>query len=168
MIKELQAIGLSKNESKVYEALVKYGPVKAGELIVKLDMHRNLVYQSLDSLVHKAFATKVMQRGVAVYQITDPESLLTSIRRKEEIFRDVLSEIQSYHNQASNQITVYEGPESYRHFWISSIGRAPEGTVDHVAGAGLPNWYDIMGERALKKYFKIAKKKESVMEATIL
>ncbi len=93
MIKELEHIGMGKNEAAVYEALVEHGPCKAGLLVVKLDIHRNLIYQSLDKLVLKGFATKVMVKGVATFQITDPHSLLSSFRQQESILSVLVEQI---------------------------------------------------------------------------
>ncbi len=85
MQKELQIIGLAKNEAKVYESLVFNGPCKAGKLINKLDIHRNLVYECLEKLIKKGFAYKVAVKGVWRFQITDPGHLLEALRGREEI-----------------------------------------------------------------------------------
>ena len=95
MIKELQLIGLGKNEATIYEALVKYGPCKAGVLIAKLDIHRNLVYQSLEKLIREGYVTKVSTNGVWIFHITDPHSLLGNMRQKESMVTQIIKEIQN-------------------------------------------------------------------------
>lgn len=160
MIKELQLIGLNKNEAKVYEALVKSGPCKAGLIIAKLDIHRNLVYQALEGLIVKGYATKVTKRGVWHFQITDPKSLLTGLKRKQSILHQIIEQIQTFQHKTDQQIVVYEGIDSYRNYWISSLERIPDGTVDYVVG-GLNNkeWIALLGD-SYKRYLELRLKKK--------
>lgn len=160
MLKELQLIGLNKNEAKVYEALVKFGPCKAGLIIAKLDIHRNLVYQSLESLILKGYATKVIKGGIWHFQITDPKSLLTSLRQKENILSQVIEQIQTFQHKTYQQIVVYEGIESYRNYWTSSLERIPVGTVDYIAGGlGNEKWIALLGD-SYKRYLELRLKKK--------
>lgn len=163
MIQELQHIGMGKNEAAVYEALVNYGPCKAGLLVVKLAIHRNLIYQSLDKLVLKGFATKVIKKGVATFEITDPNSLLSSFRHQESILSVLVEQIQGRQASSGRQIVVYEGIESYRSYWISSLERVPVGTIDYVLGGTtqLDEWEKMMGT-SYKIYDELRKKKKIV------
>ena len=160
MLKELQLIGLSKNEAKVYEALVSSGPSKAGFLIIKLDIHRNIVYQSLESLVSQGYVTKVSKRGVWHYQITDPNSLLSSLKRKENILKEIIVEIKTHKLNSNQQFVVYEGVESYKSFWQQAIERMPEGSVGYVAGGTLARWEEHLKRKDYVTYSEIAKKKK--------
>lgn len=160
MIKDLQYLGLSKNEAIVYEMLVKHGSCKAGLIIPKLDIHRNLVYRALESLVENGYATRVIKSGVWYFQITDPHILLTNIKRREKIFADILTEIEQYQDRVTRQIVVYEGLESYRNYWVRSVERMPEGTTDYVAGGVLAQWHDVLGKKTLEEYYKIVKGKK--------
>ena len=49
----LQEIGLTKNETKVYLALIELGSTPAGRLIKKVGMHRGIVYDLIDLLTDK-------------------------------------------------------------------------------------------------------------------
>ncbi len=160
---ELQILGLGKNESAVYEALVEEGPCRAGSLIAKLDIHRNLIYQSLEKLVMRSFATKVKVRGVWTFQITDPNSLLSAYRMKESVLSTIIEQINAQRSTSAQQIVVYEGIESYRNFWISSLERVPNGTIDYVLGGSIDmsGWVKFMGP-AYTKYNEIRKKKHIV------
>ncbi len=158
---ELQVLGLTRNESEVYEALVKSGLTKAGHLIARLDVHRNIVYEALDSLIRKGFVTKISKRGVWWFQITEPDSILTMLKRREQIADSVIKEIKQARQQIEQQITVYEGIDSYRAYWISSLERFPEGTVDYCLGVPLDAWWEnIMGEAALEKYNDLRRRKK--------
>ena len=148
MIKELQTIGFSKNEAIIYEALVQHGPCKAGLLINKLDIHRNIIYQSLGKLVLKGFATKVIEGKVWRFQITDPNSLLSKVRQQENIFTEIIKTIQLQSSKSEQQIVVYEGLESYQNYWVESLERIPEGSVDYTVGTpDTAEWVRLMGKK---------------------
>ncbi len=148
MIKDLQAIGFSKNEAIVYDALVQHGPCKAGALINRLDIHRNLIYQSLEKLVLKGFATKVTEGKVWRFQITDPHSLLSKVKQQESIFTELIKTIQLQNNKSEQQIVVYEGLESYRNYWLESLKRIPEGSIDYTVGTpDTADWVELMGKK---------------------
>jgi len=147
MLKELQLLGLGKNDALVYEALVKHGPCRAGLIINRLDIHRNLVYQSLERLVLKGYATKVIVKGVWTFQITDPHSLLSSFRIQEKVLSSIVEQINTTRDKSRQQIVVYEGLESYRSYWLSSLERIPVGITNHVLGGMIDTskWKEIMG-----------------------
>ena len=162
MQKELQTIGFSKNEAIIYEALVQYGPCKAGLLINKLDIHRNIIYQCLDKLVLKGFATKVIEGKVWRFQITDPNSLLSKVRQQENVFAEIIKTIQLQSNKSEQQIVVYEGLESYQNYWVESLARIPEGSIDYVVGSpDIASWIAILGKR-YKEYADLRIKKKIV------
>ena len=160
MIKELQLLGMSRNQAITYWALVKQGPCRAGALIEVLNIHRNIVYQSLDGLIHKGYVTKVSMRGVWQYQITEPGALLINLKRHEEIARNIIEEIAAISQNASRFIKVHEGIESYRRYWLTSIEHVPQGTIDYIAGGNIEPWSEIMGKTFLKAYWQLCADKK--------
>ncbi len=158
---ELQVLGLTRNEAEVYETLVKSGLTKAGVLIARLDVHRNIVYECLDSLIRKGFVTKISKRGVWWFQITEPDSILTMLKHREQVAAEVVKEIKRTKQQIEQQITVYEGIDSYRAYWLSSLERFPEGTVDYCVG--VPShiqWVNLLGSETYNKYMELRVKKK--------
>ena len=159
MIKELQLLGMSRNEAMTYWALVKSEPCRAGALIDTLNIHRNIVYLALDSLIFKGYVAKVSVRGVWQYQITEPEVILTNLKRHEDIARNIIEEIAAFSQNTSRFIKVYEGIDSYRRFWLSSLERVPMNTIDYVAGGNIEPWSDYMGKAFLEAYWALCEKK---------
>lgn len=161
MITELQVLGLTKNEAEVYEALVGTGLSKAGQLIAKLNIHRNVVYEALESLIRKGFATKISKRGVWWFQITEPDSIRTMVKQREQIADAVIAQIQQLRHKTEQQITVYEGVDSYRAYWLSSLERFPEGTTDYCLGVpSHEQWVKLLGKDGVQKYMALRKKKK--------
>lgn len=161
MKEKLQLLGLTHNEAEVYEALVKNGLSKAGTLISRLNIHRNIVYEALDSLIHKGFVTKISKRGVWWFQVTEPDSILTMLKRQEQIAAQVVAEIKQTKQQLQQQITVYEGIDSYRAYWIHSLERFPEGSTDYCLGVpDQDQWTTLLGQATFDKYMELRKKKK--------
>ena len=150
MKKELQLLGLTKNESLVYETLVKQGSSKAGSVISKLDLHRNLIYRALDGLVSNGYASKVVRNGVWHFETTNPQSLLTSQRRREKMYEDVLKEIAHYKKEDGEQIVVYEGVLSYRRFWLQKVAGAPKNSTFLSAGKDFETLFKVLGPKKEK------------------
>lgn len=162
MIKELQLLGLNKNEARIYEALIQHGPCRAGVLIKKLDVHRNIVYQSLEKLVSGGSATKVSKSNVWEFQITDPQILLSKIKSRESIVTEIIKEVSARKNKTDQQIVVYEGLESYRQYWVSSLERVPAGTIDYAVGVpSNKDWIEMMGT-SYEHYLKLRIKKRII------
>ena len=161
MREELQVLGMTKNEAEVYEQLVKSGQTKAGHLIARLDIHRNIVYESLESLIRKGFVTKIEKRGVWHFQITEPDSILTMLKRREQIAENVIKEIKKTRQQIEQQITVYEGIDSYRAYWLAAWERMPDGDTDYCLGVpsqGL--WKQLLGPAAFKELMDLRRRKK--------
>ncbi len=159
MLKELQLLGLSEHEAAVYEALVELGDTKAGAVIARLDIHRNIIYRALDELVKNGYVTRIIRNGVWHFHVADPSSFLVSVKRKEDIVSAIAKQIAEQQSRASSQIVVYEGIPSYRNYWLESMNRVPVGTVDYVAGGVLTLWSKLMGS-AKEEYLKRALKKK--------
>ena len=53
MQQTLERIGLSKNEAKVYLVLLELGLTSSKAIIEKTNLHRQIVYDTLDLLIEK-------------------------------------------------------------------------------------------------------------------
>jgi len=86
MITELQEIGLTKNEAKVYSALLELGSTTAGKLIKKANLHRNIVYDNLEKLTKKGLVSYVIMKGIKHFEATQAGELRAYIeKQKKEI-----------------------------------------------------------------------------------
>jgi len=77
-----EELGLTKNESKVYEALVRFGKLGSGELSRESKVSYSKIYIVLDSLINKGFV-KVIPEKSKKFIPSDPESLVKLIEEKE-------------------------------------------------------------------------------------
>ncbi len=89
----LESIGLSKNESKVYVALLELGPSSVTKISEKSKIHRTNVYDSLEKLREKGLVSYILQDETKIFQTNDPKVLLTMIKEKEAILTEILPQL---------------------------------------------------------------------------
>jgi len=78
----LRDVGLSLNESKVYETLLHTGEASVQEISLKSNVHRRNVYDSLNKLIEKGLASEVFIKGEKNFKAINPEQLLEIIKEK--------------------------------------------------------------------------------------
>ena len=76
--KILEKIGLSKNESEIYLALLDLGPSSISKISEKTAIHRPLIYKALPDLLEKKLISQT-QKGKSVMYIAEPPNRLESI-----------------------------------------------------------------------------------------
>lgn len=152
MGKDLEKLGFSKNEAIVYLALASLGQTRAGEVIGKTGLHRNLVYQALTSLQERNLVTKSMVGKVAAFQVADPQCLLDLIRDQELTAERVIDELQRTRQITAQEIQVYEGEEAIRNYWMNLAKKLEGDEQLHIIGSGGALFQRIMG-RTMPHYF---------------
>lgn len=162
LLKDLQSIGFTKNLAEVYLSLAQLGgQAKAGEIIKKTSLHRNIVYICLDKLIEKKLVTKIEERGVKVYKTLDSARLMNEIRTKELLAINIIEEIEALKKHPTTQeVTVYEGLEGFRNYNMLTLERIEEGGTLQVLGSIGDKWFEYMGQEKYKQYIKLQNKKK--------
>jgi sugar-specific transcriptional regulator TrmB len=75
--KILEKIGLTKNESAIYLALLELGTSNISQISEKTSIHRPLIYKALPSLLEKKLITKTQKLKSVVYGAEPPNRLET-------------------------------------------------------------------------------------------
>jgi HTH-type transcriptional regulator, sugar sensing transcriptional regulator len=159
IISQLQELNFSPNESKVYSALLEVGQTSAGEIIRQTQLHRSVVYETLDKLITRKLVFKLEKNKIAYFQATDPSRILQNIENQKNIAQSLLPLLKKSIDQSLPEITIYEGVESYRRFWLDIVKKLPKGSTDYIAGSIGQQWYEIMGND-YKKYHEIRSKRK--------
>ncbi|MBU0597127.1 hypothetical protein KJ641_01010 [Patescibacteria group bacterium] len=149
LIKDLEKLGFSKNLATVYLTLFELGEAKAGELVRRTGMHRNLVYTALDKLEGKKLIAKTQIRGVSHYKMLDSSRLKGEIDNMQKIVDDVVVELKSQYKVNSQEVVIYEGKEEVQRMYLESAKKMPEGSVWYVLGLA-QRWFDVMEDLVYK------------------
>ncbi len=97
---QLQELGLNKNEAKVYLALVRLGEAVASQIVKKIGVHRNIVYDNLEKLKEKGLVSVIIKEGKKTFIAQDSGALLeyvddcrTQVEEKAMVAEKVAPEI---------------------------------------------------------------------------
>lgn len=123
LIKELEAIGLSEKEARVYLTVLEVGQATVQEIGKKADVNRATTYVILDSLMAKGLIATFGEGKKSLYIAEAPHGLNNIIREQEEELekRDaqldlLMPELHSLYNLHPNKPAVkfYEGKEGLK------------------------------------------------------
>lgn len=157
---QLQKVGLTENQASVYLALTRAGEAKAGELIKKTGMHRNIVYTVLEELAEKKLIAYSHVRGVLLYKALSPARLLLDAQERERTAKNVIEELHALSRKKSDQeIIVYEGIDEFRRHAMRSYSLAKSTDLMRYLGTS-PHWHTIIGAPLEEELVEIQKEKK--------
>ena len=105
----LHDLGFSKNEAKVYSALLELGSVPVGKITKISKVHRTNVYDSLDRLIDKGLVAYIMREQTKHYQATNPENLFFILKEKEMRLQSILPQLHFSTRAVKSRVNVFEG-----------------------------------------------------------
>lgn len=83
----LEHIGLTKNETLVYVALLKHGKSTSGEVINEAGVSSGKIYETLEKLIKKGLATYIVENGVKKFFANQPKTLFDYVGEQEVALR---------------------------------------------------------------------------------
>ena len=107
----LKLAGLTGNESKVYQALLRLGPSHAGIISRKTGLHRRVVYDTIDMLIKKGLLGYILKNNKRLFQASNPQRFLEIIKEKEAEIQEILpSMLELFQNTKEKEETnFYKG-----------------------------------------------------------
>ena len=109
----LEKLGLSKNESKVYIALVKLGSASVTEISKKTNVHRVNIYDVLESLQEKGLVAAVIKVNKKIFHPANPEELKKLLIKKKEEMNETEKELSELSNifkkGVKREVQVFKG-----------------------------------------------------------
>jgi len=112
----LEQVGFSRNEAKVYLALLELGSSTAGDISKKSKVHRTNVYDALEGLGKKGAVAHFSKNDIKYFEAVDPESLLNLLHEKELALESIMPQLKLTHQFVSlkTDAYVYEGVKSVK------------------------------------------------------
>jgi len=112
----LESLGLTQNESKIYETLVGQGKLSSTEISSKSGVPYGRIYQVLNSLIKKGLVTIIPDK-TKKFVSTNPVSLIKYIERKEEFLKKAKEKAkqmkESYDVKEKNPVVVGFGKKAF-------------------------------------------------------
>lgn len=111
--KSLEKIGLTKNETKVYLALLKIGTSKVGEILKESKLNSGKIYEVINSLEQKGLVSESTINNVKHFTATSPKRLLDYIEDKKKelaeetsLVKSLLPSLENLSEKKQNKIKV--------------------------------------------------------------
>lgn len=158
MEQNLVDLGFSKEEARIYLALLKIGQTTAGPIVKKTGLHRQIVYDTLEKLKNKNLVTETIKSNRKNWQAGNPEEILEKIKSKEVIAKNILPELLHFQGLSKHkqEVRVFEGVEGFRAVHEENINRQPKNSVIMIMGSSGWQWTGVMEKaKFLKKFEKI-------------
>lgn len=135
-----QQLGLSKNESRIYESLISDGELSVGQISQKSRVHRRNVYDSINRLLEKGLVFEILQGQENRYQAVGPNKLMEFIEEKQTLLSRVMPSLEKLYRDVPRQqrVFIYRGIEGWKNY-MRDIIRVGE---DFYCIGGKGAWLD--------------------------
>ena len=133
--------GLTRNEVRVYLALLKLGSSTAIEITRKSKVHRVNVYDVLERLQEKGLISCVMQAHKRIYEAANPQQLLHLVKQKEQLVMDILPQLEQdfKFKKEKQQVSYFLGTEGLMRAYFMMLEQ--NATIFGIGGSGLNRQY---------------------------
>ena len=159
----LEQIGLSKNEIKIYFALLELEQSSATPIVKKSGVPNSKVYPTLDKLIKRGLVSYVIKNNVKYFQASDPKNIIDFLNDKENLISQQKKEIEKLIPQIEHkrklakdkqEATIYEGFDGIKVAFNNVLSKVPQNTEYYVFTLG-----DELEKSELKHFFRDYHKK---------
>ncbi|MBW2991340.1 helix-turn-helix domain-containing protein [Candidatus Woesearchaeota archaeon] len=136
MEKELEQLGLTKNESSIYLYLIKKGSTTTGSIIKETKIANSRVYESLNKLIDKGLVTYNVQKDGKHFQAVEPEQLLELEEERKKKIEELIPDLKKLQasSEADTTTAIYEGFEGFKTAFKKIINDCPKGGTIYIIG----------------------------------
>lgn len=152
-----QRLGLSKNEARIYEILLREGALSVGNIATKSNVHRRNVYDALGRLTERGLVFEMLESRENAYQAAPPEKLKELVLEKERELFAILPELQGLYEAVphSDEVYIAKGIDSWKNI-LRDMVRAGEdvytiGSKDRLIDQTSPHMFEQFEREAKKK-----------------
>ncbi len=122
----LKLLGLSDKEVKIYLANLRLGSSLVQKIANFANLNRTSAYDLLSSLEQKGFATHTISSGKKYYQAIQPKNIISLLKERESLVKDILPELNSISNNAGKRpnVEVYIGKNGLKTIFEGILNEA--------------------------------------------
>ncbi|MFA6420358.1 MAG: helix-turn-helix domain-containing protein [archaeon] len=149
MEKELEDLGLTDSEVKVYLNLLQIGSNTSGAIIQKTGLQSSTVYHALDFLIKKGLVGFITKNNKKYFEVTRPDFLLELVHSKkqallqqENAIKEIIPTLEAMqkHQPRKLEASIFEGDKGIKSAFNDILKSLDDGDEYYVFGArgGLP------------------------------
>ena len=140
MEKELQELGLSENESKIYLFLLKHPSITTGPIIKETGIANSRVYESINSLVSKGLVQYVVQKDGKYFSASSTDKFKQNEEEKLKKISSIIPELNKLREEKEflTDTAVYEGFDGFKTAFRKIIEDCPKKETILILGFSEP------------------------------
>ena len=154
IIKTLQDIGLSKEETNVYLAGLELGESSVQNIAKKAGIKRPTAYIIIDSLIAKSLFYQTFKGKKRYFGAQNPKDLEINLKRKAFDLAKIMPELNSIYNtlEFKPKVRFYEGVTGLMSVYNDMLDSTPE-NGEIVSLSGIKNLFDMLPKEFVTEYF---------------
>jgi len=123
IIKELESIGLSKNEVIVYLDLIRVGKSSVIDVSNRTKIHRSNTYDILKKLLEKGIVNQSIENEKKFFYPIEPSNLLGYLKQKEDSLGKIIPAIESIQNMPKEErkVSISEGLNAVKNILLNFL-----------------------------------------------
>lgn len=114
LTKELEQLGLTEAEAKIFLYLIENGKSTASIISKKVQVNRTTTYDALNRLLAKGFATYVVGANVKHFMPTKPVNIVKYFQEKEKQAEIVSQKLNSLQKEEEELFEIFEGKKGIK------------------------------------------------------
>ena len=136
MEKQLEELGLTKNEIAIYLFLLKNGTLTTGPIIKETGIANSRVYESLNSLLKQGLVSYNIQKNSKYFTAEDPKKLLETQEERKKKIESLIPNLLKIKNKENKKTisAIYEGYEGFKTAFKKIIDDCPVGGTISILG----------------------------------
>lgn len=164
----LEAIGLTKNEVKIYVALLEVGLTRTGILLKKTGIHPSKMYDGLERLTQKGLVTYIVKANTKHFKAVNPRRLLDFLKDKKKKIDEQENEVKEILPQLElkqklgldeTEAEIFRGWKGMDTVYRMLRDTLKKGDLNLVFGAGLGEDTEMVRRFFNKHLMLMAKKR---------
>lgn len=138
---QLQALGLSDYEARIYAVLVASSPACASSIAKKCGLSRSSVYTTLSALISKGLVGTTYKNDVKQFVAEDYSALETLLQKEKsdlekrtKLFESMkrMLEVSVRTDAQTPHVVFFEGQEGLKKIYLSMMRTAPKNSVRYL------------------------------------
>ncbi len=153
----LAELGLSINEAKIYEALIREKTTTVSALALKSKIHRRNIYDALNRLIEKGLVFQVIGQGDNLFKPVEPSKLMELVDEKRARLEKAMPGLLAEYKKTPQleAAYIYKGIEGFKNYLRDILSANEDAYFIGAKGA----WFDPRLKTFLDRFLVDAKKR---------
>lgn len=154
----LEVLGLTPNESKIYEFLIENGESGISAVAIGAKIYRRNAYDAISRLQDKGLVFQIFSPSQSLYNAVDPDKLSELVAEKQKQLEKALPDLKKKYVQrkTSEEAYIYRGLEGQKNIWRDILRVGEDNFIIGAKGG----WFEPRLEASRQAFFKEANRKK--------